>query len=306
VEVFHEGDIVEYAPKAVRDWFARTLGINGTPAKGELLTHCPECGSDVFYFNFIKQVGVCHKAQCGFTPTLRDLIDLVGYAPDQTGFWEAPQVVDLDEPEVEMPGLPVLHVLQGEMMTPYPDAVDYLRSRGIPDDITLNWGITSDGERVFVPIKEGGMVRNFNSRLLPGHLGRKYLYSPGAKTKTHILGWEECELWDHLGLIENTFVSLSMRRGSMTSTVFGSSLSDEQADMIAKSRIKHVGILWDENTEKKSEKAVKKLHARGVKAAFWIIKGQPDDHPVKQVAEWAEMVYTAAQEGTDYIDLRGE
>lgn len=295
-----------YSYKDIRLWFSRTLGINSEPAKGELCSYCPECGSDVFYWNYYKQVGLCHKAHCGFTPTLRDLIDLVGYGPDQTGFWEAPQLVDPEEQEIEMPGRAVLSVFIGELMTPWPAALDYLRSRGIPDDITLNWGLTSDGERVFVPIKSKGVVRNFNSRLLPGHLGRKYLYSPGAKTRTHILGWEECQLWPYLGLIENTFVSLSMRRQSLTSTVFGSNLSDEQADMIAKSKIQHVGVLWDEGTEKKSEKAVKKLHSRGIKAAFWIIKGQPDDYPSDRVAKWIEMVYTAANEGTDYLDFTKE
>jgi hypothetical protein len=74
--------------------------------------------------------------------------------------------------------------------------------------------------------------------------------------------------------------------------------------MIARSKIKEVAILWDEGAEKKAEKAVKKLHRRGVRAAYWLIKGQPDDHPVEDVKEWANAVYEAAKEGTDYVDFR--
>jgi hypothetical protein len=132
-------------------------------------------------------------------------------------------------------------------------------------------------------------------------LGRKYLYHAGAKTGIYILGWDECELWGRLSLIENTFVSLSLRQSIQATTVFGSNVSDTQADMIARSKIKEVAILWDEGAEKKAEKAVKKLHSRGVRASYWIIKGQPDDHPVETVKEWANAVYEAAREGKDYV-----
>lgn len=296
----------KYSNNAVKAWFSQTLGINSEPAPGELQTHCPECGSDVFYWNYFKRVGVCHKANCDYRPTLWDLIEVVGYAPDETGFYEPTEVEDKEEPTIEMPGHPLVAVLLGKLMTSNSAALEYVRSRNIPDEVTLNWGLTSDGERVYVPITSNGEVKNYNSRILPGVPGMKYKYHPGAKTKTHILGWEECQLWDRLSLIENTFVSLSVRGRIQASTVFGSSLSDEQADMIAKSRIKVVAILWDEGTEKKAEKAIKKLHSRGVKAAYWMIDGQPDDHPIDWVVENAEKVYQAASEGTNYIELRGD
>jgi hypothetical protein len=132
------------------------------------------------------------------------------------------------------------------------------------------------------------------------------LYKKGAKTGLYILGWEECELWERLSLIENTFVSLAFRQDLASTTVFGSNLSDTQADMIAKSKVKEVAILWDEGAEKKAEKAVKKLHSRGVKAAYWIILRQPDDYPRELLAGWTDGTFDAAREGTDYVDLREE
>lgn len=284
------------------NFHAKSVGRN------EYNFDCPVCGKDKFYFNVVKLIGVCHRASCNYTPKIKDLIDIVGFGPDEVGYYIPPEDVVEEEPEIKLPGLPVLQMGSNNRLETYsPIALNYLRNRGVPDDITLNWGLTATEERVYVPIREQGRVVNFNSRLLPGVDGdKKYRYAPGAKTKTHILGWEECKLWARLALIENTFVSLAFRKTIDSSTVFGSSLSDEQADMIARSSIQTVAILWDENTEKKSEKAIKKLHTRGVKAAYWVIKGQPDDHPTNWVVEKAREVFKAAEDGMKCLNLKGE
>ncbi len=292
-----------HSAKAVTEWFHRTLGVNSTPSKGELQTNCPECGGEVFYFNVYKQVGICHRASCDYRPTLNNLVERIGFGPEEQGYYTPPEE-DEAEREVEMPGQPVVKMLMGELMTTNQRALDYLRSRGISDEITLNWEITADLERVYVPIKSAGVVRNYNSRLLPFCDGAKYLYCSGAKTSLYLLGNEECQLWSRLSLVENTFVSLWLRPLIQCSTVFGSNLSDTQAELIARSSIKTVAVLWDERAELKAEKAVKKLHKLGVRAAYWMIKNQPDDHRVEWVVEKANAVFEAARNGIDYLDFR--
>jgi hypothetical protein len=236
---------------------------------------------------------------------ISDLIEHFGFGPDQGGEWEAP-AKETGQPVV-LPGWPVLQLFIGELMTTNERALDYLRGRGIEDSITLNWKITCDGERVYVPIhdEEGNLV-NYNSRILPGFDGPKYLYKKGAKTRHYILGWKECRDWDELTIVENTFVSLAYRRLLSCTTTFGSSISDMQADKIAESEIRRVAILWDENAELGADRAIKKLADRGVKAAYWMILGQPDDFDINWVAEKCQLVKEAADQGVKWIDFREE
>ena len=237
-----------YSKKATIEWFHRTLGVDNQPQPDEIQTACPECSGEKLFFNVRKQVGICHRASCGYTPSIHDLIALVGFGPSQEGEWERDEE-EKPTVEVELPGYPVLTMMVNQLMTTNETALDYLRSRGIDDQVILNWGLTSDGERVYVPIYDCGRLVNYNSRVLPGYLGRKYLYCAGVKTSHYILGWEECYDWDTLTLVENTFVSLAYRNQLHCSTTFGSNVSDVQADLIADSSIKSVALLWDENAE---------------------------------------------------------
>jgi hypothetical protein len=189
-------------------------------------------------------------------------------------------------------------------MTNSVPALDYLRKRGLSDEIILNWGLTFDGQRIYVPIYKGGELVSYNSRDLTGTAKKKYLIASGTKTSQFILGWEECKLWHRMALVENTFVSLWLRRELWCTTVFGSNLSDEQVDMIANSNVKQVAILWDENTEKGSARAISKLHELGVQAAYWRIRGQPDDYDKATTLDRARRVYDAAAAGIPYVDYR--
>jgi hypothetical protein len=293
----------EYTPKAIRDWFHRSLGVNATPSANEICTYCPECGGDVFYFNVKKQVGICHKASCDYRPTLTMLIELVGFAPDEAGYFD--QAEEAKQVTVTLPGHPIALLQMDKLMTSNQDALDYLRGRFIPDEVTVNWGLTSDGERIYVPVyDESGALVNFNSRLMPGFLGPKYLYCRGAKTGKYLLGWSESRLWDTLCLVENTFVSLRYRNQHHCSTTFGSNVSDAQVQLIAESNVRQVAILWDEGAEKKAHKAVAKLRAKGVKAAYWKIKGQPDDHSDEFVSQAVDQVLEQCSERRFDVDLR--
>jgi hypothetical protein len=185
-------------------------------------------------------------------------------------------------------------------------ALMYLRGRGLTDQVILNWGLTSDGQRVYVPIFSGNIIRNFNSRRLYETESPKYLYASGAKTSRYILGWEECRLWDELVFVENTFVSLWLRNDLHCSTTFGSFISDVQADLIAESNVRRVALLWDQGAEKSADRCIKKLHDRGIPTAYWIILGQPDNYSKEWVAAKAKLVLEAAVEGIPYVDLREE
>lgn len=297
-----------YSREALINWFHRTAGIDNQPSPDEVQTHCPVCGGSKLYFNVSKQVGICHSGSCEWHGRVfvSDLAEVFGFTPDQGGSWEDEErTVRI---KVDLPGWPVLEMQNGVQMTYYQEALDYLRGRGIDDLTIMNWRITCNGERVFVPIFDtDGCLVNYNSRLLPGHDGgKKYLYCPGSKTSHYILGWKECRDWEDLALVENTFVSLAYRARMQCSTTFGSNISDVQADLIAESGIRRVALLWDENAESGADRALRKLHSRGVKAAYWKILGQPDDYPIKWVEEKAKLVKAAAEEGTRWLDFRQE
>ena len=178
---------INYSRKSVLDWFHRTLGVDHQPARDEVMTSCPSCAGDRFYFNIRKKVGICHRAACGYTPSLKDLIETVGFGPDETGAFDREEAAE-EDPTFELPGHPILVRMQGQEMTSDQGALDYLKGRGLSNQIILNWGFTSDGERVYIPIMDSGRLVNYNSRVLPGVPGKKYLYAPGSKTSKYILG----------------------------------------------------------------------------------------------------------------------
>jgi len=298
-----------YTNKAVKDWCHRTMGIDGyNKQTGEVHTSCPRC-SGKFYFNTKKKVGYCHSASCHWSPKLEELIKHFGFGPNQGGMVEP--VESYVAPVVDLPGIPVLFFQDGQLFTSYEEAYVYLQGRELSEQIILNWGITCDGRRVYVPIRdEEGVLVNYNSRILPSvedGNGKKYLYHPGVKTSHYILGWSEARLWSTLALVENTFVSLAYRYSLNCSTTFGSSISDEQIDLIVKSNVKTVCLLWDENAN--AAKYVKRLQKAGLKAAAWKILKQPDDYPFNVVEARYYNVLAAARlghPGGDIVDYTKE
>lgn len=298
---------MKYSKTALLDWFHRTSGVDNQPNPDEVQTHCPLCGGDKLYFNIKKQVGICHKASCEWHDKvfLDDLIEVFGFAPDQHGEWESTK--EIKQKPITLPGYPILIQSGEQLLTSNQDALDYLRGRGINDLIILNWGVTYDGKRIYVPIYDiHNSLVNFNSRSLHEYSGKKYLYCLGAKTSHYILGWQECQYWRDLTLVENTFVSLAYRNRMRCTTTFGSNISNVQADLIAESSVKRVMILWDENAEDSADRAVQKLHDRGIKAAYWKILKQPDDYPIEWVEEKLKQVKLAAEIGSRWVDFRNE
>lgn len=299
-----------YSKSSMLDYFHRTSGVQGQPTPDEVQTNCPMCGSDKLYFNIKKLIGVCHSASCEWHSKVfvDDLIEAFGFSPAQGGEWEREEK-EVARLEVVVPGNLVLCLQDQQLMSYSPAALEYLRGREIPDKIILNWELRADFDRVYVPISDvNGTVVNYNSRLLPAFCtegAKKYLYSKGAKTGNYILGWVESRDWEDMALVENTYVSLAYRDMHCTTT-FGSNVSDVQADLIADSGCRTVAILWDENAEQGADRSIKKLHERGVKAAYWKILGQPDDYDTEWVKAKLEIVREAARSGKHWVDFREE
>jgi hypothetical protein len=305
------GRILGVRKSSIIEWFHRAkFGVNDITGD-ELQTFCPKCGYVNFYFNLKKLAGFCHKARCEYhynPPTLEDLEELAGFGPDSFGYR-----IGVDEqnpprnfPTIELPGELVVQSVDGELQTKFPEVMDYLHKRHLDTHDITRFGLTYDGVRVYVPVYQGENLINYVGRDLTGKEKRKYLYSPGAKTSEWIFGWDECKDWERLTLVENTFVSISFRNRIQCSTNFGSSLSDAQVTLIHKSHIKTVAILWDENTHRAANKAVRKLENHGVRACYALIPGQPDDHDRQRIVEIALKCHDWAKEGgKKFIDPWG-
>jgi hypothetical protein len=243
---------------------------------------------------------------------LEDLEDLAGFGPDEFGGYRIDRsgVDDKSsvrkEPTIELPGELVIQPIDGELQTRYPEVVKYLHNRCLSTHDIARFNLTYDGVRVYVPIYQGENLVNYVGRDLTGKEKKKYLYSTGAKTSEYLFGFSECKDWERLTLVENTFVSISFRNQIQCSTNFGSSLSDVQVALIAKSNIKTVAILWDSGTHRAANKAVKKLYDHGVKACYAIMKGQPDDHDSELIYQIANQCHEEANKcGKRYIDPWG-
>jgi len=296
---------------AIIEWFHKAgWGVNAIE-HSEIQTNCPKCGYGNFYFNIRKLVGICHKARCDYhihPPILEDLEKLAGFGPDEHGGFR----VRVDDPipvrnsvEVTLPGDPVIQVIGGQQMTKYPKVVDYLVNRRLTSYDVLRFKLTCDETRVYVPVFKGETLINYVGRDLTGKERKKYLYSKGAKTSEWLFGWDECQGWERLTLVENTFVSISFRNVLQCTTNFGSSLSDAQITLIAKSKIKTVAILWDEGTHRSANKAVRKLANHGVNACYAIMKGQPDEHDPGVIYQIASDCHEVASKGVRYLDPFG-
>lgn len=270
---------MRYSHTSIIEWFNRSYGITNMPNKYEIQTNCPYCNHKSFFFNLQKQVGFCHRDSCHKTPNLNDLIQKIGYAPDQYGLSTLEE--ERENYEVTLPGKVLIWREGEDYLSCHFDAVTYLRNRGLTDDDIIRFGITFDGSRVYVPVSEKERIVNYVGRDITGKLTPKYKYCPGQKTSKHIFGWDECQYWENLTIVENTFVSIWLRNYINCTTVFGSHLSKTQADMISKSNVKNVVIMWDEDAETKAEKAVDELSKKWVNAIYVAMKGQPDDHPLE-------------------------
>jgi hypothetical protein len=174
-------------------------------------------------------------------------------------------------------------------------AVEALATRGVEWKHIVQFRIHEDDKRLYVPVYEGGTLRQYNSRRIdkrkdPQHWfdagENPYRYASGHPITHYFLGWEECRMWDSIVLVENTFVSMWLRDLKATAT-FGSHLSDVHIDKLLHSKVKHVTFLWDGGTGLATEKAAKKLKMLGIPSKVIALPGkkQPDDYTKADIQE---------------------
>ena len=109
----------------------------------------------------------------------------------------------------------------------------------------------------------------------------------------YLFNWDNKKFDGHLTIVENTFNAI---RYDCT-TCFSSHLSDTQAGLIKRSRVRSVGIMFDEGAGEAGQRAVEKLRRNGVRAAYVTVRGQPDDHSDMVIQEEIKVLEDAANKG---------
>lgn len=281
--------MANYNTADVTAWVLGAFAVNKKNG-AELQFNCPTCDHSSFYWNTKKAVGYCHRASCHTTYTLDSMIDHVGYPPELVGYTPA-----LDSMVKDQTSSPVELPRSAKQIEQYDTAVDALAFRGVTWDHIKQFRIHQDDKRLYVPVYEGGELRQYNSRRVNKEAAPKdwfqagpkpYKYASGHPITNYLLGWDEAKLWDNIVLVENTFVSMWLRDFRATAT-FGSHLSDTHIDKLLHSKVKHVTFLWDGGTGYASEKAAKKLKMLGIpsKVVPLLDKKQPDDYDKSDIQE---------------------
>jgi hypothetical protein len=289
-------------------WLHRNFLVKDVLREVEYHFDCPICGHPSFYFNIGKKVGHCHRASCTYNPTLKTLIEKVGYGPSESAstffFQDTPGPTP--KPEISLPQSdPVaFYGPEREVLTSYPDVLNRLMfNRNLRVEDIMKWNISTDGWKIYVPVYEKGILVSYIGRIIWGlerSGDKKYKYPSGSNIGEYFFGWDEAKRWDRLTLVENTFNSIWLRDELKCSTNFGSHLSKIQIDKIAKgSDIKSVVFLWDEKAERPAEKAVRALRNRGIYSSFCAIIGQPDRYEKETLIGWVEEARSQALEGGD-------
>jgi hypothetical protein len=164
-----------------------------------------------------------------------------------------------------------------------------------------------DGLYVYLPVySEGKLVSYIGRRAWWFEsTAKRYNNATGTRTNQYLFNWEEARHWHRLTLVENTFNAIWLREPCNTVSTFGSTLSEEQAQLIARCPFESVAIIWDEGADRTADKAVQRLRNKyGVAAAFGKITGQPDDFSVSYITEVVSKVHEAAKRGDRWVNMR--
>ena len=268
-----------YSNADITQWILGAFAVHSRNGN-ELNFPCPVCLHEAFYFNVKKQMGYCHHASCHATFSMERMINSVGYPPELAGFVPAMSQTTQAPVLLDLPN-------DAEPILRNHEDVDALYIRGVSWDMIQKFKIHRNKTHIIVPVYEEGTLVQYNSRRINRNaamgnwfsdLGagvKRYQYAKGHSITNYFLGWDECKLWDHIVMVENTFVSMWLRDLNCT-TNFGSYLSATHIDKLVHSSIKHVTFLWDEGAN--SQKAQRGLKKVGIPSNIICIKGQPDDY----------------------------
>ncbi len=284
---------INYSRADILQWMLGAFEVQKRQGN-ELNFPCPTCGHEAYYFNIKKQVGYCHRAGCHTTHNIEDMINIVGYSPELSGYVPGMEKEEKKVVEVTLPW-------GAEKIGPDDVAVSALAERGVTWDMIQKFDIHTNKTHIIVPIYEDGKLVQYNSRRVNKRVTHsqwfsaidpdalRYKYASGVPITNFILGWEESRLWNKLVLVENTFVAIWLRDLGVT-TNFGSYLSDVQIDKLVHSNVKHVTLLWDGPDANgrgaaSPQKAQRKLKRVGIPSNIIYIDGQPDEYEKEEIKE---------------------
>lgn len=266
-------------------WLARYFRAQTNFRSGESNFNCPKCGHSSFYFSIFKRIGYCHRDKCHWKPDLSDLIEIVGVAPEDA-LESSIQNFEYPTPSEEEISLPegsqkLVERKAGRLVSRFPEAYERVAERGVKPESQHRFNLHIGNGRIYIPVYFQSKIVSYVGRAcwwINSNL-KRYEYPKGAKVTNYLFNWDEFNSYKEITLVENTFNSIWLSdNGVPTTSTFGSNLSDLQGELIARSSIEKVNILWDEGAEKSAWKASKKLRKLGVSAFPFSISGQPDDH----------------------------
>lgn len=196
---------------------------------------------------------------------------------------------------------PLIQMVNGQLVTLHPEAVQALKARNVSGFDTYFFGIQLDDEedRVVIPVVDNGELVNYVSRSVWWYMGKtdakRYMYAKGANTGDYLFNFAAVSRKSHLAIVENTFNAIWLKNHFPCTSSFGSHLSNAQIAQLA-GRVKSVTIMWDRGAEDRAKAACKKLGQNGVSAKFVAFAEdgkQPDNYPAETLIE---VYQRAAQE----------
>ena len=292
----------------VLSWLKRRFKVSYRKKSGEANFNCPKCGHDRFYFSVKKGVGYCQRASCHWNPSLKDLQRHLNSHEDldlETSLEET----SLPKEPVRLPedAVALLDRSFEAGLIPHcnhcKDAITKISSdRKLCLEKIYNYRLYATENRIYIPVYDKGKLVNYVGRLKwwlkhpEGQEPLRYKYAPGVSTSNYIFDWDNAQYYRQLTLVENTFNAIWLRELNVT-TNFGSYLSDEQINLISKSKVKSVLLIWDQHSESNAEKSVDKLKNAGVAALYAKILGQPDQHTEECIRRMVSLGHTMAMTG---------
>lgn len=272
----------------------------------EIHMSCPKCSHVQFYFNVSKGVGFCHRASCHWKPSIKALSEHWGSEPSDMGWIPVPQLVVEHKPTVSVPvdAYPVVTIDKTNYLARNLSAYNWLANRNITAEQVYHWGITANNTRIYVPVYYKGNLVQYVSRAyeISKNSGSKYMYAKGIPVTDFLFGWDEQD-WTWMTLVENTFVSIWLRNEVNCTTNFGSHLSTNQVGLIARSKVKEVIVMWDEDALYKAQVTTRNLHNHGINSKFISIIGQPDDYPIEFIREAVALTRMGTSRFVDMKDV---
>jgi hypothetical protein len=288
----------------VREWLQKNFDVKHIQ-NGEALIVCPSCYKEKLYFNIGKKVGYCHWDRCKFHISgikLITLIQLAGDRPDTLPVWtdeEPPPVIEVALPEEAKP---VVTMKDGKYFTINMDALGALCKRGVTPEAAYRFDLHIDDSRVYIPVYQGGVLKQYVGRAwwwLPKQSSLRYKYASGISIKKFLFNYDAVKRWDQVTLVENTFNGIWLRDIKFTSN-FGSDLSAEQIQLLSRSGVKSVALLWDEGAEAAAEKCVNRLTKHGIPSSFGVIREQPDNHTIEWLEQASNELHATDKQWLDF------